>query len=130
MLLYIHKCRLKLLVLFPHLIKTILHVKIEMIILFFISKHLCFIFQGLITGLGKGVIGTVTKPVAGVLDLASGAANAVKDTSSSTSHVMPDRVRLPRCCHGPGGLLPAFLENQAVSQQMLYQLNRNKQEET
>ncbi|OWF52509.1 Vacuolar protein sorting-associated protein 13D [Mizuhopecten yessoensis] len=85
--------------------------------------------EGLFTGFGKGMIGTVTKPVAGVLDLASGAANAVKDTSSSSSHKCPERVRWPRCCHGPGGLLPSYSDLQARSQELMYKFNRNKQDE-
>ena len=35
----------------------------------------------MLTGLGKGLVGTVTKPVVGVLDFASGAATAIRDTS-------------------------------------------------
>lgn len=85
--------------------------------------------QGFVTGLGKGVIGTVTKPVVGVLDLASGAANAIKDTSSSSSRVSPPPVRLPRCCHGAGMLLPPYSNNQAKSQKLLHDLNKKNLEE-
>jgi len=35
----------------------------------------------MISGFGKGVVGTVTKPVVGVLDFASGAATAIRDSS-------------------------------------------------
>lgn len=38
-------------------------------------------FQGFVTGLGKGIVGTVTKPVVGMLDLASETASAVRDSS-------------------------------------------------
>ena len=34
--------------------------------------------KGFFTGIGKGIVGTVAKPAAGVLDLASGAAAAVR----------------------------------------------------
>lgn len=37
--------------------------------------------QGFVTGLGKGLVGTVTKPVVGMLDLASETATAVRDSS-------------------------------------------------
>lgn len=37
--------------------------------------------QGFLTGVGRGLIGTVTKPVVGVLDLAAETAAAVRDTS-------------------------------------------------
>lgn len=88
-----------------------------------------FTLQGFVTGLGKGVIGTVTKPVVGVLDLASGAANAIKDTSSSCSRISPPPVRLPRCCHGAGMLLPAYSKNQAKSQKLLHDLNKKNLDE-
>lgn len=39
------------------------------------------LLQGLISGIGKGIVGTVTKPVVGVLDLASETASAVRDSS-------------------------------------------------
>ena len=82
-------------------------------------------FQGFFTGFGKGVVGTVTKPVAGVLDFASGAASAVRDTSRSSSRIQPARVRRPRVCRGPGGLLPAYSEEIAAGQQFLHRLNDN-----
>lgn len=47
--------------------------------------------SGFISGLGKGLVGTVTKPVAGALDFASETAQAVRDTatlSGSRSVVM------------------------------------------
>lgn len=81
------------------------------------------------TGIGKGVIGTVTKPVVGVLDLASGAANAIRDTSSSSSRISPPPVRLPRCCHGAGMLMPPYSQNQAKSQELLHELNKRKEKE-
>nr|CAD7269838.1 unnamed protein product [Timema shepardi] len=37
--------------------------------------------QGILSGFGKGLVGTVTKPVVGVLDLASETASAVRDSS-------------------------------------------------
>ncbi|XP_062579526.1 intermembrane lipid transfer protein VPS13D-like isoform X2 [Saccostrea cucullata] len=85
--------------------------------------------EGLVTGIGKGVIGTVTKPVVGVLDLASGAANAIRDTSSSSSRISPPPLRLPRCCHGAGMLLPPYSQNDAKSQKLLHDLNKKNLEE-
>lgn len=38
--------------------------------------------SGFISGLGKGLVGTVTKPMAGALDFASETAQAVRDTAS------------------------------------------------
>ncbi|XP_064629557.1 intermembrane lipid transfer protein VPS13D-like isoform X2 [Lineus longissimus] len=81
--------------------------------------------EGFFTGFGKGVVGTVTKPVAGVLDLASGAASAVRDTSKSKSRHRPNRGREPRCVHGAGGLLPVYSNHHANAQKMLFTLNGN-----
>lgn len=37
--------------------------------------------QGLMSGIGKGIVGAVTKPVVGLLDLTSETARAVRDSS-------------------------------------------------
>uniref|UniRef100_A0A8C2SX67 Vacuolar protein sorting 13 homolog D n=1 Tax=Coturnix japonica TaxID=93934 RepID=A0A8C2SX67_COTJA len=67
--------------------------------------------SGFISGLGKGLVGTVTKPVAGALDFASETAQAVRDTATlSGPRTQAERVRKPRCCRGPQGLLPRYSE--------------------
>ncbi|XP_067643224.1 intermembrane lipid transfer protein Vps13D isoform X2 [Eurosta solidaginis] len=82
-------------------------------------------FPGLLSGFGKGLVGTVTKPIIGVLDLASETASAVRETSKTSGHMLPDRKRLPRCVTGaPGGLLPVYSYRQAKGQQYLYIINR------
>ncbi|KAH9376684.1 hypothetical protein HPB48_005895 [Haemaphysalis longicornis] len=78
--------------------------------------------QGLLTGLGKGLIGTVAMPAAGILDLVTEAASLVRDTSKPPSHRHPRRCRPPRLCSGPGGLLPCYSTSQALGQQFLCQL--------
>lgn len=81
--------------------------------------------QGFISGLGKGIVGTVTKPVIGVLDLASETANAVKETSKSSNRILPNRKRFPRCVTGAsGGLLPPYSSLHAKGQQHLFMINR------
>lgn len=81
--------------------------------------------QGLLPGLVKGIVGTVTKPVIGVLDLASETAHAVRDGSKSSNRTLPERKRLPRCVTGaPGGLLPAFSFVQSKGQQHLFLINK------
>uniref|UniRef100_A0ACB8EEI6 Vacuolar protein sorting-associated protein 13D n=1 Tax=Sphaerodactylus townsendi TaxID=933632 RepID=A0ACB8EEI6_9SAUR len=47
--------------------------------------------SGFISGFGKGLVGTVTKPVAGALDFASETAQAVRDTATLTG----PRARFP-----------------------------------
>lgn len=74
-------------------------------------------------GFGKGIVGTVTKPAVGILDLASGAASAIRDSSRTSSRMVPDRVRPPRVATGIGGLLPIYSEMAARGQELLYDVN-------
>lgn len=46
-----------------------------------IVAYLCFPPQGFFSGFAKGMVGTVTKPAIGFLDLASSTSLAVRDTS-------------------------------------------------
>ena len=82
-------------------------------------------FTGLFTGFGKGLVGTVTKPAVGVLDLANGAASAVRDSSRSSSKEVPKRLRPPRLVTGPGSILPRYSERQGRGQELLYHLNEH-----
>jgi len=71
-----------------------------------ISKFKSFISiisQGLFTGLTKGILGTVTKPAVGVLDLATGAASAIRDSSKTSSRLIPSRIRPSRVAMSNGG---------------------------
>ncbi|XP_031422528.1 vacuolar protein sorting-associated protein 13D isoform X2 [Clupea harengus] len=82
--------------------------------------------SGFFSGLGKGLVGTVTKPVAGALDFASETAQTVRDMASLSNHRLGvQRVRKPRCCKGPQGLLPRFSTTQADGQEQLFQLTDN-----
>ena len=47
-------------------------------------------------GIGWGVVGTLTKPAIGVLDLATGAANAVRDSSRGAHRSAPAKIRAAR----------------------------------
>uniref|UniRef100_A0A5S6Q841 Ricin B-type lectin domain-containing protein n=1 Tax=Trichuris muris TaxID=70415 RepID=A0A5S6Q841_TRIMR len=46
-------------------------------------------FQGLVTGIGRGLVGTVTRPVQGILALVSGAATAAKEAASKNAPLQP-----------------------------------------
>uniref|UniRef100_A0A8C3LRJ9 Vacuolar protein sorting 13 homolog D n=1 Tax=Chrysolophus pictus TaxID=9089 RepID=A0A8C3LRJ9_CHRPC len=81
-------------------------------------------FSGFISGLGKGLVGTVTKPVAGALDFASETAQC-----GETQLTQAERVRKPRCCRGPQGLLPRYSESEAEGQEQLFKLTDNIQDE-
>ncbi|XP_015598611.1 vacuolar protein sorting-associated protein 13D isoform X2 [Cephus cinctus] len=80
-------------------------------------------FPGFFAGFGKGVVGTLTKPVVGVLDLATETATAVRETSRSAHRAIPKRDRLPRVASGPAGLLPPYNHQQAEGQEFLYSIN-------
>ncbi|KAG2458956.1 VP13D protein, partial [Polypterus senegalus] len=86
--------------------------------------------SGFFSGLGKGLVGTVTKPVAGALDFASETAQTVREMATlSSQRLNIQRVRKPRCCKGPQGLLPRFNSIQAEGQEQLFRLTDNIQSE-
>ncbi|XP_049609013.1 intermembrane lipid transfer protein VPS13D isoform X3 [Syngnathus scovelli] len=86
--------------------------------------------SGFFSGLGKGLVGTVTKPVAGALDFASETAQTVRDMASLSNHRLSvSRVRKPRCSKGPQGLLPRYSALQADGQEQLFHLTDNIQSE-
>ncbi|XP_020286741.1 vacuolar protein sorting-associated protein 13D isoform X3 [Pseudomyrmex gracilis] len=80
-------------------------------------------FPGFFAGFGRGVVGTITKPVVGVLDLATETATAVRETSRSASRAIPKRDRPPRVVSGSTGLLPPYSRQQAEGQEFLYSIN-------
>lgn len=82
------------------------------------------LFQGFITGIGKGIVGTFAKPTAGVLDFASGAAAAVRGQATRSSrNFMPKPSRLRRNCFGPSGAIPRFAATHAEGQEIMLKLN-------
>ena len=78
--------------------------------------------QGFIAGIGKGVIGTVAKPVAGLFDFASGTTAALRETTSRVSRYQPTPVRHTRCCVGASGALTPYSISQARGQEYLMRL--------
>ncbi|TRY62990.1 hypothetical protein TCAL_03981 [Tigriopus californicus] len=80
---------------------------------------------GLFTGLGWGLIGTISKPAIGVLDLATGAATAVRESSKSAFKQLPPKIRPARVVVGPGGSMPVYSEFDAQGQELMYRLCLN-----
>ena len=78
---------------------------------------------GFFTGLGWGLVGTITKPAIGVLDLATGAATAGKESSKSVYKQLPPRLRPPRLVLGAGGSMPNYTKNTALGQELLHKMN-------
>lgn len=81
--------------------------------------------RGAFTGLGKGAVGTVSKPIVGMLDFANGIASAIRETSKTTYKMEVARVRETRCCSTSGALLSSFSRSDANGQKILYQVNNN-----
>ncbi|XP_034247458.1 vacuolar protein sorting-associated protein 13D isoform X2 [Thrips palmi] len=84
---------------------------------------------GAVTGMAKGLVGTVTKPVIGVLDFASEGASAFRDLCRDSNRLSPTRYRTPRCVVGPGGLLPPYSAKQSEGQEFLYTINERNYSE-
>ena len=88
----------------------------------------------MVTGFGRGVLGTFTKPAVGVLDLATSAASSIRDRSKKISITAgpqslnargqtEERIRMPRQSFDVGGrgtLLPKYNEEQAAGQDFFY----------
>lgn len=81
---------------------------------------------GFLAGVGKGLVGTVTKPVIGVLDLAAETASAVRDTSRRSDRWAPERIRGPRCVWG--GLLSRYSRSLSAGAALLHQLSGDARE--
>ena len=79
---------------------------------------------GLVTGFSKGLVGAVTRPAAGVLDLAAGTAKAVSETArSSSAPRILGRVREPRCVSSLTGALMEYSGELAEAQMELFTMN-------
>ena len=86
--------------------------------------------QGFILGIGKGVVGTVAKPVAGLLDFASGTTAALRESLSRFNRGIPEPVRLKRCCVGATGALNCYSLQLARGVEYLMRLNDGDHSET
>jgi vacuolar protein sorting-associated protein 13D len=81
--------------------------------------------SGAFAGLGKGAVGTVSKPIVGMLDFTNGIASAIRETSKTSYKMEVARVRESRVCATPGALLTPFSRSDAEGQKTLYQVNSN-----
>ena len=73
--------------------------------------------------------GTITKPVAGILDFASNTSAALRETTSRISRVRPERLRLKRCCVDPSGALVPYQAQMARAQMYLRHLKEDTEDE-
>ncbi len=91
-----------------------------------VSEYCVLVLQGLFSGLAKGVVGTVAKPVAGLFDLASETSAAIRESTSRVSRQQPPPIRHTRCCLGANGALTAFSAAQARGQEYLLRITDGK----
>ncbi|GLB36151.1 putative vacuolar protein sorting-associated protein [Lyophyllum shimeji] len=77
---------------------------------------------GFFKGVGKGLVGVVTKPVIGVFDLASNVSEGIRNTTTVFDSPARERVRLPR--HVPAdGVLRPYSAREALGQYWMKDLN-------
>lgn len=71
---------------------------------------------GFFKGLGKGAVGLVARPTAGIVDFASGSFDAVKRAADQSEEVT--RLRAPRFLHADGVVRP-FCKREAEGNKLL-----------
>ncbi|KAK7468899.1 Vacuolar protein sorting-associated protein 13 [Stygiomarasmius scandens] len=77
---------------------------------------------GFFKGMGKGIVGAVTKPVVGVFDLASNVSEGIRNTTTVFDNPERDRVRLPRLVPHDSVLRP-YAAREAMGQYWMRDLN-------
>ncbi|KAJ3917835.1 vacuolar protein sorting-associated protein 13 [Lentinula edodes] len=77
---------------------------------------------GFLKGMGKGLVGAVTKPVVGVFDLASNVSEGIRNTTTVFDSPDRDRVRLPRLVPHDQVLRP-YSAREAMGQYWMRDLN-------
>ncbi|KAF9044538.1 vacuolar protein sorting-associated protein 13 [Hymenopellis radicata] len=77
---------------------------------------------GFFKGVGKGVVGVVTKPVIGVFDLASNVSEGIRNTTTVFDNPEKDRMRQPRLVPSDGVLAP-YSPRDATGQYWMRDLN-------
>ncbi|KAI6047634.1 vacuolar protein sorting-associated protein 13 [Pisolithus marmoratus] len=70
---------------------------------------------GFFKGIGKGLVGAVTKPAVGVFDLAANLSEGIRNTTTVFDRPQLDRVRLPRHIP-PDGVLAPYSHREALGQ--------------
>ncbi|CAK9800782.1 Intermembrane lipid transfer protein Vps13, partial [Anthophora quadrimaculata] len=79
--------------------------------------------EGFFKGFGKGVVGLVTRPTAGVIDFASGSFGAVKRATELNEEVK--KVRPPRFFQ-PDNLVRSYVREEAEGYKILIELEKGK----
>ncbi|KAF7728851.1 hypothetical protein EC973_005477 [Apophysomyces ossiformis] len=80
---------------------------------------------GFVDGVGRGLVGVLTKPVVGVFDLASNVSAGIRETTTIFDSGDIGRERLPRYI-GADGILTPFSQREALGQMWLKQVEGGK----
>ncbi|TIB10448.1 hypothetical protein E3P92_03204 [Wallemia ichthyophaga] len=80
---------------------------------------------GFFKGVGRGIVGAVTKPVIGVFDLASNVSEGIRNTTTVFDPQDIDRIRLPRFI-ADDGVLRAYSERESLGQSWLKNVENGK----
>lgn len=80
---------------------------------------------GFVQGIGRGLVGAVTKPAVGFFDMASSVTEGLRNTTLVFEQNHIDRVRLPRFIASDGIIRP-FSEREALGQMWLKNLDQGR----
>lgn len=80
---------------------------------------------GFLKGVGKGLVGAITKPVVGVFDLASNVTEGMRNTTMVFDQNDIDRVRLPRYIASDGIVRP-YSDREALGQTWLKNVDNGR----
>ena len=81
--------------------------------------------SGFVQGIGRGLVGAITKPAAGFFDMASNVTEGLRNTTLVFEQNDIDRVRLPRYIAGDRIIRP-YSEREALGQMWLYNLDQGR----
>lgn len=81
-------------------------------------------FVGFIVGLGKGIVGLITKPMVGFMDLFQDINEGLR-MSSNPHRIYPTKERLPRYIGGDF-VLEEFREDKATCSEILRTIDHNR----
>ncbi|KAI8968041.1 hypothetical protein BDF20DRAFT_917267 [Mycotypha africana] len=80
---------------------------------------------GLISGIGKGVVGVFTKPMVGLLDMASNITAGIRETTTVFENTNLQRERIPRYT-GKDGIVTPYSQREALGQMWLMEMESGK----
>ncbi|CAF1027739.1 unnamed protein product [Adineta ricciae] len=78
---------------------------------------------GLMKGFAKGIVGTISKPVVGILDFTNGVATVIKDGARPPNLALQTCLRPTRCPANALGLLQPYNLLDAKGHNLLYKMN-------